>query len=213
MDCQDGRKQGLALSGVQAEILIPGSCTGPGTGEGCLTTGGSRMMCDDDDTTRVLTRARAKPVVSGLCAFLLSLADLHTMPKNIQNSNSASRHSLRRNQVSPALNPLTPSRCAHPSLFLDRPVSPVASGSWYYSPLLSPLSLPLSLTIAFRDVMLHVLTVPPASSTSDRRIGLPLPNMTFWQAMAGSDQRPAATRIRVSRLSIVSRVILLIIPL
>ena len=53
--------------------------------------------------------------------------------------------------------------------------------------------------------MLHVLTVQPASSTSDRRYGLPL-NMTFWQAMAGSAQRAAATRLRVSRLSTIFHV-------
>jgi hypothetical protein len=102
------------------------------------------------------------------------------MPKNTQNSNSASRHALRRNQVSLALHAFL--HYSLTSIPFHRPVSPVASGSWYDS--LRYFS-PLSLTIVFRSVMLHVLTVQHASSTSDRRYGLSL-NMTFWQAMAGS---------------------------
>ena len=104
------------------------------------------------------------------------------MPKNPQSSNAASRHALRRNQVSNALKPLTLfCRAQQPSF----PFTGLSYLSQAEAGIVFSITPPFSLTIAFRGAMLHALTVPPASSTSDRLYSPPL-NLTFWQAMAGS---------------------------
>ncbi|KAH9175252.1 hypothetical protein EDB89DRAFT_2241094 [Lactarius sanguifluus] len=102
------------------------------------------------DVVMTLTWVLAIPSRAfSFCSFPRISGSSQTMPKNTQNSIAASRHSLRRNQAC-----LT---CRKRKLVL-----------------IFPLSLPLALTIAFRDVMLHVLTVPPASMFIYPVEGLPL---------------------------------------
>lgn len=89
----------------------------------------------------------------------------------------AKKSGIKRSETAHAFLP-----CSTTFVPFHRLVLLVASGSWYCFFHNPP---PFSLTIAFRGAMLHALTVPPASSTSDRLYSPPL-NLTFWQAMAGS---------------------------
>jgi hypothetical protein len=116
------------------------------------------------------------------------------MPKNIQNLNSASRHSLRRNQVQFFISSVL--SCVL-ILLQGLPHLPQKKAGMVTMILSTTQSPDLFL---FRDVMPHVLTVPHVSSTCFGLHCLPFPSLTSPQTMACSDQCTSPTRLHVSHL-------------
>jgi hypothetical protein len=116
------------------------------------------------------------------------------MPKNIQNSNSASRHSLRRNQVQSFVSSVL--SCVFILLKGLSHLSQKETGM--VSMILYTTQSPDLFLL--RDVMLHALTVLHVSSTCFKLCCLPFPNLTSPQTMACSDQCTSSTRLHVSCL-------------
>jgi hypothetical protein len=116
------------------------------------------------------------------------------MPKNIQNSNAASRHSLRRNQVQ-----FLASFVLSCVLILLQGLPHLPQKKAGMVPMILSATHPRDLFL-FRDVMPHVLTVLHVSSTCFKPHCLPFPNLTSPQTVACSDQCTSPTRLHVSHL-------------